>query len=200
MINRSINLVGTFRLFWDPIWCADALDIANYQRNSDKLRAGTTIGPIDVDHYLPHLNPTNYKSFASSRAGKNMSPTTAQAVLPIILTTIQLRKTFVGVIKLGSGRKERLGSDIPPYIILTMELGIYRTQACYYYRVHDSQTKGLEKGVDEESGNSQLDFEAGSLTARRLDPARDRLASISTVRQVSKWYGDLADHRATKLF
>ena len=33
-----------------------------------------------------------------------------------------------------------------------------------------------------------------------LDPRLDQLAKISTIKRANKWYGDLADHGATKHF
>lgn len=75
-----------------------------------------------------------------------------------------------------------------------------RMQACCYYRVHESQATGLRKGVGEESGDGRLDFvKHRRLQHAVLDPHLDRLTSTSTVKRVNKWYGDLADHGATKL-
>ena len=55
--------------------------------------------------------------------------------------------------------------------------------------------------MDEESGAGRLDFQKHRrLQHATLDPRLDLLAKISTVKQVDKWYGDLNDYGATKLY
>ena len=78
---------------------------------------------------------------------------------------------------MADGKVVRIGSDIPPYVIHTVELAMSRDEERVYYRIHESQAKDMGRGADR-------------LQHAVLDPRLDQLARISTVKEVNKWYGD----------
>ena len=92
---------------------------------------------------------------------------------------------------MADGKVVRIGSDIPPYVIHTVELAMSRDEERAYYRIHESQAKDMGRGLDEETGDGRVDFTKNRrLQHAVLDPRLDQLARISTVKEVNKWYGD----------
>ena len=157
MINRPVDLVGILQLLWDDAWWGDTdPSLEDYRRAA--LSSGTSISPAEVGRYLQYLTLTLYQRFASARSGEQMSALTTQAVLPVILNTIQLRKMFADEIKTTGGHRVRIGSEIPPYIIHTVELAMEPIEQALYYRVHETQAKGLTRGVDEDTGDGRVEI------------------------------------------
>ena len=84
------------------------------------------------------MNPATYRRFANGKGGEPITATTAQEVLPVILSTIQLRRTFADEMEVSEGVRVRIGSEIPPYIIYTVKLAMQKSEQKLYYRVHES--------------------------------------------------------------
>ena len=125
--NGSRESVSILQLLWAPKWKRE-LNIKAYQKHSAQVASEASIGPHQIEAYLPFLNPSAYERFAVRKNGEQMSPTTAQAVFPVILSTIQLRRTFADERKVGGGKRIRIGSEIPPYVIHTVELAMQNTE------------------------------------------------------------------------
>ena len=201
MINRPVDLVGILQLLWNDDWRRAALEKEDYRQQSLQLHTGASISPKNIDHYLAYLHSAKYRKFASGSTEKETSAITARAVLPVILNIVQLRQTFANEIEMTGGRTVRVESEIPPYTIYTVDLAMNLSEQKTYYKVYESQTKGIKRGVDEKSEDGRINFQKHRrLQHTILDPRLNTLVKISTVKEVNKWYEDLVDHGATKIF
>lgn len=184
MINHPIELIGLLEILWKDDGRDETLRLAEYDERSHVIQhQDVSIDPKAMKANLAYLDPVRYKPFASSRQGELMPPETAASVLPIVLSIVQLGRTIADEIDCGNNRHIRIGADIPPYDIHTVELAMTSTQVFEYYRVHEVNTHFLDRGIDEDTGDGRLNV----FKHRRLQYATllDRLASISTVKQVN---------------
>lgn len=173
-INKSIDLFGTLSLIWGGLRPqlaaqlddADDLDIAENRAASHAMR---TPEFNDVNLELPSrvkfLNPWTFKKIVASEL--QLGTATAAAVLPIILSTIQLRRVKGGVVVVG-GENIVIGADIPRYRIQTVELGMDVLQAEAYSNIHEATLADVRRAGGEVEIGSAKGSPMGMAVHRRL--------------------------------
>lgn len=95
------------------------LEIGDYREASNLVRASklTSVNSPDLLSRVKFLNPVTFRNIVASEA--QLSTDTASAILPIILSTIQLRRVK-GEAILVQGTKVIIGPDIPMYKVVTI--------------------------------------------------------------------------------
>ena len=101
MISRPIDLVGIIQLSWRREWYDSLLEIKGYKSESVKLRASTSRTSTPTSTISLLLN--------------------ASAVLSVILSTVQLRRTFADEIEVEGDRKiHRYSRGVEIFAISTL--------------------------------------------------------------------------------
>ncbi|OBT52141.1 hypothetical protein VE04_08950 [Pseudogymnoascus sp. 24MN13] len=219
-INKSIDLYGILSLIWDGLrdGLKDRLDFSlddPVDVELDDYRAATLAmrqcesTQFDLEELaarVKFLNPTTFKRIVSSE--QQLTTGTAAAILPIILSTIQLRRVRGGEIVVD-GKTEIIGGSIPLYKIITVELEMSQIQAERYAAIHLEALAGSQPtGPDEEP---QPGTRVGTSVHRRLCFAAFHTgldnffrSSRVTTAKVADWnarkdYGYTVYHKLTRM-
>lgn len=119
MLNRPLDLAGLLELIWKEEWQVDDADPAldDYATAKDAILQAE-FSTENFDQFIHILNPGR---------GLQMAASVATVVLPPVLTMIQLRRTLSDELEVN-GTLVRIGAQIPPYRILTVELNMMKMQ------------------------------------------------------------------------
>jgi SNF2 family DNA or RNA helicase len=242
MMNTVGDLFGYLRLLWRPEWAewtivVDRLKLDAYKDDFDYLKAvkeryptiekeslrrlSTTVNRHGVRPWA--LEPSNFKTLAMASAP--MSAESAQIVLPAILKQIQLRRTMASFIDLENGLDPiRIGAEIPPYEVVTVELQMNATQARMYdaaYNRHrplgnamdflqDALLADNESTKRKKKGKATVAQRAPFIAHRRLmhmgtsihlEKLVEKIkAKRAMVKNVTQWHDKDGDHGLSFLF
>ena len=153
MINKPADLYGILTQIWRKEW-ALVKDEDEEEEPGQVLKEAERLIPELEDYaqaagelekiifenlgsYLHLLNRRGCLKLAQRSKESNMDTLTASAVLPPILKMIQLRRVM-GTEMDVDGQTVRIGQDIPPYEVMTVELIMSKLQQSTYLAFHDS--------------------------------------------------------------
>ncbi|KFY94676.1 hypothetical protein V498_03777 [Pseudogymnoascus sp. VKM F-4517 (FW-2822)] len=145
---------------------ADDLDIEEYRAASHAMRAPEFNGVnLELPSRVKFLNPATFRMIVASEL--QLGTATAAAILPIILSTIQLRRVEGGVVVVG-GENIVIRADIPRYRIQTVELGMDVLQAEAYSSIHEATLTDVRRAGGEVEIGSTKGSPMGMAVHRRL--------------------------------
>lgn len=138
MMNRVQDLVGFLELIWKPSFVngQDTLDLEDFRAACDAA-VGGTLTTRNLNDYLHLLNPTSFRKLTTTPKGSQLSPHVAHLILPPILKILQLRRTMAGTMMVN-GELMRIGAQIPPYKVMTVELEMNPNARRVYGLAHNS--------------------------------------------------------------
>jgi hypothetical protein len=188
MINRPSDLEGLLDILWNDTMLLDQDDKAATLRITDyrdaiesihKLNTtfaeSTDFFNIQMDKYLFLLHPLSFRRNATGPAGMPLDPLSASLILPPILGQIQIRRTASDIMVVN-GAKVSIGSHIPGYKALHIELKMTKLESDMYIGYHGNIIKALMRPGDENNARQDPGV-ARNLTQLSLDSRLGVVAS-----------------------
>ena len=91
------------------------------------------------------------------QAGETLDPITAFKIMRPILRMVQLRRVMASEVE-ANGKTVRVGEEIPPYRITTVELQHLKAQSRAYFEIHNVEAKAMGLGRDEKTQETRINF------------------------------------------
>ena len=148
MINRVSDILGFLAMFWREEWgiaWPPTNDLERVYEDSFRAQLPSTYAFIFNGQPLFRLSPWVFASLANR---DRMEGEVARKALGAILTCLQMRRTMATRMEVNDDWV-RIGDDIPPYKIVTVELGMTRAQERAYGRIYNHYKKHLSRPADD---------------------------------------------------
>ncbi len=220
MINRPADLTGLLSLIWKDEWALPAAgDDAQPQRLAleaykaaeeamrglgTRLSSNATDGFTPLDRYRHVLHPASFRYWATTEQG-NMLPENAAQILPAVLMLIQMRRFMSDTIQVR-GETRKIGSEIKPYRITTVDLLPCALQSKIYPRIHGEIAATINRSdLDQRrvDTNTAVVFRYRRrliLAAHNTDLDRINQRRGLALRRLNKLFNRVPDYGATYFF
>ena len=211
MINRVSDILGFLAMFWREEWgirWPASNDLEQIYEDEFRDKLPSTYPYIFNDQPLFQLSPWVFASLANR---ERMEGEVARKALGAILSCLQMRRTMATQMEVNNDLV-RIGDDIPPYKIVTVELGMTRAQELSYTKIYNGYKASLSRPTDDggptsktaptvkDKGlrNMRIHRRLGLATFDlQLETFCNRTGNKNLSRDVQSWFDAYEDHGLT---